>query len=58
MPAERKPDVRRSEMSFIFAIVLGLVLGVLIKKIRIGILIGLVLGVIMVLTGWLRTTRK
>lgn len=58
MPAERKPDIRRSEVSFIFAIVLGLVLGVLIKKIRVGILIGLVLGVVMVFSGWLRMTRK
>lgn len=45
-------------MAFLFAIVLGLALGIMIKKIRIGILIGLVLGFMIVLTGWLRTTRK
>ncbi|MBE2230103.1 MAG: hypothetical protein IAE96_05615 [Chitinophagaceae bacterium] len=55
---ERKPDIRRSEMAFVFAIVLGLALGIMIKKIRVGILIGLILGVVIVLTGWLRTTRK
>jgi hypothetical protein len=35
-----------------------LALGILIKKVRIGILIGLVLGIVIVLTGWLRATRK
>jgi hypothetical protein len=30
----------------------------MIKKIRVGILIGLVLGIVVVLTGWLRMTRK
>jgi hypothetical protein len=58
MSAERKPSIRRGEMAFIFAIVIGLVIGILIKKVRIGILIGLVLGIIIVLTGWLRTTRR
>jgi len=58
MGDERKPDVRRGEMSFIFAIVLGLALGIMIKKIRVGILIGVVLGLFIVVTGWLRTTRK
>ncbi len=58
MGAQQKPDVRRGEMAFIFAIVLGLALGIVIKKIRIGILIGLVLGIMIVLTGWLRSTRK
>ncbi|HMK25312.1 MAG TPA: hypothetical protein VK483_04715 [Chitinophagaceae bacterium] len=58
MSEEQKPDVRRGEMAFIFAIVLGLAVGILIKKVRIGILVGLVLGIIIVLTGWLRSTRK
>lgn len=58
MSEEKKPDIRRGEMAFIFAIVLGLAVGILIKKVRIGILIGLVLGIMIVLTGWLRTTRK
>ena len=58
MATEKKPDIRRGEMAFIFAIVIGLVIGILIKKVRIGILIGLLLGIVIVLTGWLRTTRK
>ena len=58
MAGQQKPDVRRGEMAFIFAILLGLAVGILIKKVRIGILIGLVLGIMIVLTGWLRSTRK
>ena len=58
MAEKKKPDVRRGEMAFIFAIVIGLVVGILIKRVKIGILIGLVLGFVIVLTGWLRTTRK
>ena len=58
MASERQPDIRRGEMAFIFAIVLGLALGIMIKKIRIGILIGVVLGVMIVFSGWLRSVRK
>lgn len=58
MAAEKKPDVRRGEMAFVFAIILGLALGIMIKKVRIGILIGIVMGLMIVVTGWLRTTRK
>lgn len=58
MANEKSPNVKRGEMAFIFAIILGLVLGILIKKIRIGILIGLVLGILILVTGWLRSARK
>lgn len=58
MATQKNSGVGRSELSFIFAIVLGLALGTMIKKIRIGILIGLILGIIIVVTGWLRSTRK
>lgn len=58
MAVEQKPDVRRGEMAFIFAIILGLAVGIMIKKIRVGILIGVVLGIMIVATGWLRSTRK
>ncbi len=58
MAGQQKPSIRRAEMSFIFAIIIGLVIGILIKRVRVGILIGLVLGVLIVFTGWLRTTRK
>ena len=53
-----KPDVRRGEVAFIFAIVLGLLLGIMIKKIRLGLLIGVIMGLVIVFTGWLRTKRK
>ncbi len=56
--ANKQPSIRRGEMAFIFAIILGLVLGILIKRVRIGILIGMVLGGLILMTGWLRTTRK
>ena len=56
--SEKQPSIRRAEMAFIFAIELGLVIGILIKRIRIGIMIGIVLGFLIILTGWLRTTRK
>ncbi len=58
MSEERKPNIKRGEMAFYFAIILGLVIGVLIKKVRIGLVIGLILGTIIVFTGWLKTTRK
>jgi len=54
----KKPDAKRGEAAFIFAIVLGLLLGIAIKRIRIGIMIGLVLGLLIVFTGLLRSTRK
>ena len=58
MSEERKPNAKRGEMAFIFAIILRLVIGVLIKKVRIGLVIGLILGTVIVFTGWLKTTRK
>lgn len=58
MSTERKPGIRRSEMAFLFAIVLGLLLGIFIKKIRLGILLGLILGGIIVFTGWLRVKKR
>lgn len=58
MNKERKPDVKRGEMSFIFAIVLGLMLGIFIKRIRVGLIIGIALGLVIVFTGLLRSTRR
>lgn len=58
MANQSKPDVKRGEAAFLFAIVMGLALGIMIKKIRIGILIGVVMGIIIVVTGWMRSTRK
>ncbi|HYM94175.1 MAG TPA: hypothetical protein VET23_08555 [Chitinophagaceae bacterium] len=58
MNKERKPDVKRGEISFIFAIVLGLLLGIFIRRIKIGILFGLALGLMIVFLGLLRSHRK
>ncbi|HYC41348.1 MAG TPA: hypothetical protein VEB63_12765 [Chitinophagaceae bacterium] len=58
MQERKKPDIRRGEVAFLFAIVLGLVIGILIRRVRIGILIGLGLGLLIVFTGWLRTRRR
>ena len=55
---ESKKGITKNEMAYIFAIILGLVIGVLIKKVRIGIMIGLVLCVLIGLSSWLRFTRK
>ncbi|MET0394193.1 MAG: hypothetical protein ABW019_13690 [Chitinophagaceae bacterium] len=57
MNDRRKPDLRRGEMAFIFAIVLGLLVGLFIKRIRVGLLIGMVLGLFIVFTGLLRSKR-
>ena len=56
--AEQKPDARRGEMAFLVAIVLGVLLGVFIKRIRVGLMIGIALGLLIVFTGLLRSTRR
>jgi hypothetical protein len=58
MSIQRKPDAKRGDMAFIIAIILGLVVGVLIKRVRLGILLGLIIGGAIVALGWLRSTRK
>ena len=55
---ERKPNIRRGELAFIFAIILGLLLGIAIKRIKVGILIGIALGLLIVFTGALRSSKK
>ncbi|MES1220069.1 MAG: hypothetical protein ABUT20_31495 [Bacteroidota bacterium] len=58
MTAQQKPDNKRGEMAFIFAIVLGLLLGILIKRIKVGIIIGIVLGLLILFTGMLRSKKR
>ena len=41
---DRRPDEKRKATAFIFVIVLGLVIGILIKRVHIGLMIGLALG--------------
>lgn len=54
---ESKKGIRREEWGFMAAIVLGLMLGIAIKKIRIGLLIGVVLGIMFLLSTWIRLFR-
>lgn len=44
--AERKPDRTRGNVAFFFVIILGLILGIFIKRVQIGLIIGLVLGLL------------
>jgi divalent metal cation (Fe/Co/Zn/Cd) transporter len=48
----------RSDIAFYAAIIGGLVLGILIKKIRVGVLIGLALAAMIIFTGWVKTKRN
>lgn len=48
----------RSDMAFYVAMVGGLLLGILIKKVRVGLIIGLALAALIVFTGWLKTKRS
>ena len=43
---ERRPDRRRGTVGFGFAIILGLVIGIFIKRVQFGLILGLVLGLI------------
>jgi uncharacterized membrane protein (UPF0136 family) len=43
---ERKPDKKRGGIAFALLIIIGLVIGFLIKRVHYGLLIGLVLGLL------------
>lgn len=43
---EKKPDDTRGAVAFGFVILLGLVIGVLIKRVTVGIVIGLAIGLL------------
>lgn len=58
MVPEKKTGLRKGEVAYIFAIVLGLVIGILIKRVKVGLMIGLVLCVLMGLSTIVRFTRK
>lgn len=55
---KKKKDFANSEWSFMLAIVFGLILGVLIKRIKLGLIIGVVLGTMLVAGSWLRLFRR
>jgi hypothetical protein len=46
MNKDQQADITRRNIAGVFAIVLGLVIGILIKRVRVGLLIGMVLGFI------------
>jgi hypothetical protein len=43
---ERKPDEKRGGIAFAFAIILGLAIGFLIKRVHYGLVIGLAIGLL------------
>ena len=51
-----KPDQKRGEIAFFFIIILGLVIGFLIKRVHIGLIIGLVMGLLA--SGLMRRRQK
>ena len=55
---ETKKGLRKNEIAYILAMILGLVIGVLVKKVKIGIFIGLILCVLIGLSTIFRFTRK
>ena len=57
MPEQTK-GLRKGEVAYIIAIVLGLLIGFLVKKIRVGVFISLALCLVIALSGWFRFTRK
>ncbi|HEU4471811.1 MAG TPA: hypothetical protein VFR58_12040 [Flavisolibacter sp.] len=46
MTKERRPDGKRGAVGFAFAIMIGLVIGIFIKRVHFGLIIGLVLGLL------------
>ncbi len=44
--ADRKPDKQRGYISFTFIIILGLIIGIFIKRVQLGLIIGLAIGLL------------
>ena len=53
-----KNALKAGEWSFIFAIIIGLAIGILIKKIKYGLLFGAIIGGLLFISSWIRFTRK
>ena len=56
--SEKGAGIRRGEMAFIVAIIIGLVLGVLIKRVRLGLLLGVVIGGSIAFLGWVNIKNR
>jgi uncharacterized membrane protein (UPF0136 family) len=46
MTRKREPDQKRGTIAFAFVIILGLIIGIFIKRVQVGLIIGLVLGLL------------
>jgi len=44
--AERKPDQQRGMISFAFLMIVGLIIGIFLKRVQLGLIIGLALGLL------------
>jgi F0F1-type ATP synthase assembly protein I len=58
MMQQKQKGITKNEMAYIFAIILGLIIGVLIKRVRVGVMIGLVLCVLIGLSSIMRFMRN
>ena len=56
--SNKPTGIRRGEMAFIVAIVIGLALGILIKRVRLGLLLGLVIGGMIAFLGWITIKKR
>ncbi|SHG23592.1 hypothetical protein SAMN05444008_1228 [Cnuella takakiae] len=46
MDDKRKPDNKRANISFLFIVLLGYLIGFAIKRVQLGLILGLVLGIL------------
>jgi hypothetical protein len=44
--SEQKPDRKRGTVGFAFVMVLGLIIGIFLKRVQLGLIIGLALGLL------------
>ena len=54
----RNYQKQRSDWAFGLAIIMGLALGIFIKRVKVGLIIGIVMGGLILLAGWLRQKRN
>ena len=58
MNTQQNPDKKRGDVALIFAIVLGLLLGIFIRRIKVGLLIGVALGLVIFFLGLMRSEKN
>ena len=56
--SDKSKGIRRGEMAFMVPIVIGLVLGMLVKRVRLGLVLGLIVGSMIVFLGWIAVKKK